>query len=581
MQTLPNKLVIREVIWEEICAHLFWRFHHVVGNGPEATTLWRLQQQKAQILENLLNSLQIRRPQAPINLMLFHRNQDLLLDELIARENELLLLYQSYPYFFTAYPHLASAFQDLITLQTNFINTLIALATPFQTDLPPLAPVLEGPVGGPDYWLDPRYRLEPVISGLTYPTSLAFDENGEMYVAESGYSYGPAYAKGRVLHMDKAGKVHEFAAGFEGPLTGMSWFRGDLYIIEGSYDGKVYKVDRNGQKQVLIHGLRGGSDHFTSEVAFGPDGKMYFAVGTVTNSGVVGVDNAYYGWLGQRPDYHDIPARDIILAGQNFPSDNPLTKMNPNAKAITGAFHPFGTPSFQGEVIRGQLLANGVVYRANPDGSGLEIIADGFRNIFGLGFSPEGKLYATNNGLDFRGSRPIEGDWDTFYEITPGWYGWPDYASGLPVTLPYFKPPGNVQPQFLLAEHPPLAEQPLIRFKPHSATQKFDFSTSDSFAPRGEVFFAQFGSASPITTGDIRPAGFRVVRANPYTGQVHDFMINLKPGKAGEGPERPVAVRFSPDGQSLYVVDFGILGADVATVIPFSETGAVWRIVRA
>lgn len=109
-----------------------------------------------------------------------------------------------------------------------------------------------------------------------------------------------------------------------------SWFRGDLYIIEGSYDGKVYKVSRIGKKQVLIRGLRGGSDHFTSELAFGPDGKMYFAVGTVTNSGVVGVDNAYYGWLGQRPTYHDVPARDIILTGQNFPSDNPLTKTNPN-----------------------------------------------------------------------------------------------------------------------------------------------------------------------------------------------------------------------------------------------------------
>lgn len=104
---------------------------------------------------------------------------------------------------------------------------------------------------------------------------------------------------------------------------------------------------------------------------------MYFAVGTVTNSGVVGVDNAYYGWLGQRPAYHDVPARDIILAGQNFPSDNPLTKTNPNAKAITGAFHPFGTPSFQGEIIRGELLANGVVYRANPDGSGLSQTVSG------------------------------------------------------------------------------------------------------------------------------------------------------------------------------------------------------------
>lgn len=129
----------------------------------------QLQQQKTQILENLLNSLQIRRPQTPINLMLFHRNLDLLLNELIARENELLLLYQSYPYFFTAYPHLVPELQNLINLQINFINTLIALATPFQTDLPPLAPFLEGPVGGPDYWLDPRYRLEPVISGLNYP----------------------------------------------------------------------------------------------------------------------------------------------------------------------------------------------------------------------------------------------------------------------------------------------------------------------------------------------------------------------------------------------------------------------------
>lgn len=79
--------------------------------------------------------------------MLFHQNPALLLNEWIARENELLLLYQSYPYFFTAYPHLTPVFQNLINLQTNFINTLIALATPFHTDLPPLAPISEGPVG--------------------------------------------------------------------------------------------------------------------------------------------------------------------------------------------------------------------------------------------------------------------------------------------------------------------------------------------------------------------------------------------------------------------------------------------------
>jgi hypothetical protein len=32
-----------------------------------------------------------------------------------------------------------------------------------------------------------------------------------------------------------------------------------------------------------------------------------------------------------------------------------------------------------------------------------------------------------------------------------------------------------------------------------------------------------------------------------------------------------MAVRFSPDGRSLYVVDIGLLGADVATPIPYAE----------
>lgn len=191
-------------------------------------------------------------------------------------------------------------------------------------------------------------------------------------------------------------------------------------------------------------------------------------------------------------------------------------------------------------------MANGVIYRANPDGSDLEIVADGFRNIFGLDFSPEGRLYVTNNGLDFRGSRPIEGDWDTFYEVSPGWYGWPDFASGLPVILPYFKPPGFPQPEFLLSNHPALADQPLIRFKPHSATQKFDFCTNPSFGRPDEIFFSQFRSAPPITTGNTLPMGYRVVRAEPITGQVRNFLINVKPGKDKYGARASSCRMFSP-----------------------------------
>jgi len=40
-------------------------------------------------------------------------------------------------------------------------------------------------------------------------------------------------------------------------------------------------------------------------------------------------------------------------------------------------------------------------------------------------------------------------------------------------------------------------------------------------------------------------------------------------------------VRFSPDGSSLYVVDFGVLTMDAQGAHPQRGTGVVWRISRA
>ena len=34
------------------------------------------------------------------------------------------------------------------------------------------------------------YKIEPFIWNLTLPSNVAFDENGNMYIAEAGYAYG-------------------------------------------------------------------------------------------------------------------------------------------------------------------------------------------------------------------------------------------------------------------------------------------------------------------------------------------------------------------------------------------------------
>ena len=45
-------------------------------------------------------------------------------------------------------------------------------------------------VNAADIALPSGYRAEVVATGLTYPTGVAFDGSGRVYVTESGYSYG-------------------------------------------------------------------------------------------------------------------------------------------------------------------------------------------------------------------------------------------------------------------------------------------------------------------------------------------------------------------------------------------------------
>lgn len=426
-----------------------------------------------------------------------------------------------------------------------------------------------------DILLPGGFKVEAFAEGLTTPINLTFTDKGEILYADAGITSG----NGKVYKLVNKKPVL-LADGFHPPLTGITFYQGDIYVAHRGY---ITKLAADGSKTDIVTGLPSWGDHHNNRVVFGMDEKMYFGQGTATNSGVVGLDN---DWVKQYPYFHDYPGAPIILRGQNFGTSNILSPSG-NDIAYTGAYSPFGVPGYQGEQVKGHVRASGSILRANPDGSHLELVAWGLRNPFRIKFDRHNRLFAANHGADVRGSRPIANSPDEFRLIQYGmWYGWPDYTGGRPVTLPEFKPPGHPQPAFLLAYHPMTPPHPIANFEPHSATMGFDFNYHPAFGKLGDVFIAEFGSESPETTGGIMVpprVGHRVSRIDINTGQIFPFAINAGGYAAsytgGGGLERPIDAVFGPEGD-LFIVDFGMTakGAQEDAYLP--ETGLIWRIFR-
>lgn len=432
------------------------------------------------------------------------------------------------------------------------------------------------------------YRIEAVTTELAFPTGVTFDAAGRPVVVEAGYSYGEVFTAARLVRIGPEG-AHEVLAQDDtsGPWTGVAFHDGSFFVAAGNVrgDGRLLRIDERGEITVVVDGLPSRGDHHTNGPVVGPGGWIYFAQGTATNSGVVGADNADFGWLKRSPDFHDVPGGDVTLAGVNFTSENPLTPENDTA--TTGAFLPFGTASTPGQVVKGATKCSGAVLRVRPGGGEPELVAWGLRNPFGLAVGPDERVFMTENGADDRGSRPLWGTPDFLWEVEPGrWYGWPDFVGGEPVTADAFQPPGQPRAEFVLAKHPGVPPQPKARFAVHSSADGFDFSRHETFGHVGEAFVALFGDESPTTGKVLASVGCRVVRVNIETGVIEDFAVNAGPvaGPAskigGGGLERPVAARFSPDGRALYVVDFGVMLHDERGAKPQPATGVLWRITR-
>jgi glucose/arabinose dehydrogenase len=411
--------------------------------------------------------------------------------------------------------------------------------------------------------------LELVADGFSFPTGLTFDAEGVAYIAEAGLPFGGAAPGGRVWRLSRDGSRQLLVDGLRPPVNGVTAHHGALYISEGGHPARISRLPLDGGRSlepVLDH-LPGPGNYHTNMVVFGPDRKLYFSQGAMTNSGIIGLDAYELGWLRRLPHDHDLPGFDIVLTGAEVETANPLGEEG--SRARTGAFVPFGTRTRADQRIGAGLPATAAIMRCAPDGTGLELVAWGLRNAYGLGFLPDGRLLAIDQGADDRGSRPIGNAPDVLFHVRQGaWYGWPDFIDGKPVTDPAYRPERGPAPTPLLANHAdlPPPQRALLRFPPHTAAVKFDVDPVDS-----HLYVALFGDEKPMTA----PAGPRVrrsvVRVDPNDWSLHPFVT---------GPLlRPIDVRFHPTDHELYVLDFGHFEMTAhGSVAAEASSGRLWRI---
>ena len=413
-----------------------------------------------------------------------------------------------------------------------------------------------------------RPNTDVVAEGLDFPTSAAIADDGAFYVAESGLPFGGARPGGRIARIDADGSSRCVLEGLRAPVNGLVWHDGGFYISEGGFPGRISRWTPGGARQTVLDGLPGRGNYHTNMVAVGPDGWLYFSQGAMTNSGVVGLDAYDIAWLKQLPHPFDLPGFDIALAGEVFPTSDPFS---PGGSATTAAFSPFGKAEAPRAAIAGRVPCTAAIMRCRPDGSDLALVAWGLRNAYGLGFLPDGRLLAVDQGADDRGSRPIGHAPDCLYAVEAGgWCGWPDFVCGRPVIDPAFKPQRGPQPRFILADHdrlPPPA-RPAVEFAVNAAATKFAVLPPASRWP-GQIVVALFGDEKPITAPVGARVGRGLLRIDPRDWSQHALPAGLF--------SRPIDV--VARGGDLLVVDFGhfeMLGA--GKIDATRGSGKLWKV---
>ena len=477
-------------------------------------------------------------------------------------------------------------------------------------------------------------QVEVVSLGHTYPVDIAFDQQGNTYIAEAGgHTYGtkPKEAPdARILQLmpDGSSKViydklvpleeirkvefpttgKKLPEGLIPPVTGITHYEGKLYI---SHRSRYSVLDpATGEFKTIIDGLPSWGEFLNAKPIF-KDGKMYFFLSTQGNSGLPEKHWVKVMDIFNKTTAHEIPGEDVVLTGLNYWVPTQKLANTKVDSILTGVYVPLGVVTKPGQVIKGQEICNGAFFRCNPDGTNIERIAWGLRSSFGYRFSPDGRLITTMNSANPMPPRGLYFDYEPVYEIKEGeWYGWPDFYSGIPITDERFEFKDEVRRFALTPEtHKKLLKgkerplQPVAKLPVHSAAQGMVFGRQEFGVPANDILVAEFGTIIPffkgntfhpklpkgVPTEDEAPEGveynwpgFKVQQVNLQTGEATDYVYNRTnlPASATEnagGLERPIQLEWGPDG-SLYIVDFGIVEFHDKGMNAHPKTGVIWKV---
>lgn len=385
------------------------------------------------------------------------------------------------------------------------------------------------------------------------PTSVTVGPDERVYITalEADFS-------GKVLAYEDLGGVagpsEEIASGLEQPLGITFGPDGTLYVSEtvaADNRGRVTAFeDADGDgtfesRRTVIENLPNGR-HQTNGLTFGPDGWLYIANGNATDDGI---------FCGPEP---------------LFAAECPVPEVKPWSGAILKV-HPDWTDV--------DLLADVDTDPAafdDPDRIGVEevLVAEGFRNIYGIDFSPNhpNMLYTTMNGSDNPSSsepiyrtdvtdtvvgadgteRPVIDDMgfpSCLYD--PHWndFPFPETGHDHPGTfIPQDNPREEVIEEFGRCRKNRVAIPIEFTSEGHEGTSGVAFVRGENFPERyqGDFFYAEWGSLWNLNGGHV--TGHKLIHADVD----EDGMIT----RQREFLTTPLTidVTFGPDGV-MYVAD--------------------------